>query len=126
MEGGKVSRIVDGSDEHNSNWMRFVNCARDNKEQNLVAVQFRGEIYYKTCVPVEAGSELLVWFDDSVSCGSSTQKDQLGKLSIVALVGQDSVIIMCLTCTMSRSQNVSTILNALSCTLPISPKHYRV
>ena len=59
-----------------------MNCARDNKEQNLVAVQFRGEIYYKTCVPVEAGSELLVWFDDS-----STQKDQLGKLSIVALVG---------------------------------------
>ena len=82
MEGDKISRIVDGSDEQNSNWMRFVNCARDNKEQNLVAVQFRGEIYYKTCVPVEAGSELLVWFDDS-----STQKDQLGKLSIVALVG---------------------------------------
>lgn len=78
LEGGKISRIVDGSDEQNSNWMRFVNCARDNKEQNLVAVQFRGEIYYKTCVPVEAGSELLVWFDDSVSCGSSTQKDQLG------------------------------------------------
>ena len=68
-----------------------MNCARDNKEQNLVAVQFRGEIYYKTCVPVEAGKELLVWFDDSVSpCGSSTQKDQLGKLCIVqavALVG---------------------------------------
>ena len=87
LEGGKVTRLVDGSDEQNSNWMRFVNCARDNKEQNLVAVQFRGEIYYKTFVPVEAGSELLVWFDDSVSCGSSTQKDQLGKLSIVALVG---------------------------------------
>ena len=86
MEGGKISGIVDGSDEQNSNWMRFVNCARVNKEQNLVAVQFRGEIYYKTCVPVEAGSELLVWFDDSVSCGSSTQKDQLGKLAIVALV----------------------------------------
>ena len=86
MEGGKISGIVDGSDEQNSNWMRFVNCARDNKEQNLVAVQFRREIYYKTCVPVEAGSELLVWFDDSVSYGSSTQKDQLGKFPIVALV----------------------------------------
>ena len=61
-----------------------MNCARDNKEQNLVAVQFRGEMYYKTCVPVEAGSELLVWFEDSVS---STQTEQLGKLSIVALVG---------------------------------------
>lgn len=87
MEGGKVSHIVDGSDEQDSNWMRFVNCARDNKEQNLVAVQFRGEIYYKTRMPVEAGSELLVWFDDSVSFGSSTQKDQLCKFSIVAVAG---------------------------------------
>ena len=85
MEGGKISRIVDGSDEQNSNWMKFVNCARDSKEQNLVAVQFRGEIYYKTCIPVEAGSELLVWFDDSVSFGSSAQTDQLGKLSVVAV-----------------------------------------
>ena len=87
MEGGKVTGLVDGSDEHDSNWMRFVNCARNNKEQNLVVVQFRGEIYYKTCVPVEAGSELLVWFDDSVSCGRSAQEDQLGKLSIVAVIG---------------------------------------
>jgi len=81
LEDGKISRIIDGSDEQNSNWMKFVNCARDNKEQNLVAVQFRGEIYYKTCIPVEAGSELLVWFYDS-----SAQTDQLGKLSVVAVV----------------------------------------
>ena len=70
---------MDGSDEQTGNWMRFVNCARDSKEQNLVAVQFRGEIYYKTCIPVESGSELLVWYDDSLALQSSTQKDQNGK-----------------------------------------------
>ena len=47
--------------------MKFVNCARDGEEQNLVAVQFRGEIYYKTCGPVESGTELLVWYGDSLS-----------------------------------------------------------
>lgn len=83
MEGGRVSHIVDGSDEQNSNWMRFVNCARDSKEQNLVVVQFRGEIYYKTCIPVESGSELLVWYDDSLALGSSTQKDQNSKIKTV-------------------------------------------
>ena len=47
--------------------MKFVNCARDGEEQNLVAVQFRGEIYYKTCSAVESGTELLVWYGDSLS-----------------------------------------------------------
>ena len=80
MEGGKVSHIVDGSDEQNSNWMRFVHCARDSKEQNLVAVQFRGEIYYKTCIPVETGSELLVWYDDSPCLERYRRKDHNGKI----------------------------------------------
>ena len=83
MEGGKVSHIIDGSDEQHSNWMRFVNCARDSKEQNLVAVQFRGEIYYKTCSAVESGTELLVWYGDSFSLkmDSLTRKD--GELNAV-------------------------------------------
>ena len=42
-----------------------MNCARDDKEQNLLQVQYRGEIYFKTLAPVEAGSELLVWYQDS-------------------------------------------------------------
>ena len=65
FEGGTVSYIIDGTGEDHSNWMRFVNCARDDKEQNLLQVQYRGEIYFKTLVPVEAGSELLVWYEDS-------------------------------------------------------------
>ena len=57
--------------------MRFVNCARESKEQNLEVVQFRGEIYYKTCSHVESGTELLVWYGDSFSVkgDSLTQKD---------------------------------------------------
>ena len=58
-----------------------MNCARDNKEQNLVAMQFQGEIYYKTCAPVEAGSELLVWYQENCekTMESSRQKQQDGE-----------------------------------------------
>ena len=81
MEDGKVNQVIDGTDEKHSNWMRFVNCARDNKEQNLVAIQFHSEIYFKTCAPVEADSELLVWYEDSCkkAIDSSTQKEQHGE-----------------------------------------------
>ena len=44
--------------------MRFVNCARNNEEENLIAFQFRGEIYYKTFKPVSKGQELLVYYGD--------------------------------------------------------------
>ena len=45
--------------------MRFVNCLRCEDEQNLVAFQFRGEIYYRTYKTVNPGKELLVWYGES-------------------------------------------------------------
>ncbi|XP_069796037.1 histone-lysine N-methyltransferase PRDM9-like isoform X2 [Narcine bancroftii] len=55
---------IDAQDESKSNWMRFVNCARKEEEQNLVAFQHRGKIYYRTCKPVHPHCELLVWYGD--------------------------------------------------------------
>ncbi|XP_075915044.1 uncharacterized protein LOC142908359 [Petromyzon marinus] len=43
---------------------RFVNCARNEQEQNLVAFQHRGQIYYRTFRAVGPGSELLVWYGE--------------------------------------------------------------
>jgi len=43
------------------NWMSHVNCARHSLEQNLVAVQTDGQIYYETCRELRPGVELLVW-----------------------------------------------------------------
>lgn len=88
FKDGKVSCIVDGTDEQHGNWMRFVNCARDIKEQNLVVTQFHGEIYFRTCVPVPAGSELLVWYSESypTKVNSSSQKEENGKLRLWALM----------------------------------------
>ncbi|XP_053124646.1 histone-lysine N-methyltransferase PRDM9 isoform X2 [Hemicordylus capensis] len=55
---------IDGKDENNSNWMRYVNCARNEEEQNLVAFQYHGKIYYRACKIIVLHSELLVWYGE--------------------------------------------------------------
>ena len=53
---GKPSHFVDAKDKSKSNWMRYVNCAASETEQNLVAFQYRGEIYYRSYKDIAAGS----------------------------------------------------------------------
>ncbi|XP_014673458.1 PREDICTED: histone-lysine N-methyltransferase PRDM9-like [Priapulus caudatus] len=62
---GKVSHYVDAEDGARANWMRFVNCARNYEEQNMVAFQFHGGMYYRTCTDIRTGAELLVYYGDS-------------------------------------------------------------
>ena len=64
MKGGKFCHFVDGTEENCSNWMRFVNCSRSEDEQNLVAFQFRGEIFYRSYKPIPPNTELLVWYGE--------------------------------------------------------------
>ncbi|XP_036913619.1 histone-lysine N-methyltransferase PRDM9-like, partial [Sturnira hondurensis] len=63
-KGRNCYEYVDGKDRSWANWMRYVNCARDHEEQNLVAFQYRGQIFYRTCRVIRPGCELLVWFRD--------------------------------------------------------------
>lgn len=44
--------------------MSLVKCARFPEEQNLIAVQCEGQIYYEACKEIRAGQELLVWYGD--------------------------------------------------------------
>ena len=55
---------MDGSDPSCSNWLRFINCARNEEEQNMVAYQYHGEIYYRTFKAVYPGNELIVWYGE--------------------------------------------------------------
>ncbi|XP_053526959.1 histone-lysine N-methyltransferase PRDM9-like [Artibeus jamaicensis] len=63
-KGRNCYEYVDGKDRSWANWMRYVNCARDDKEQNLVAFQYHGQIFYRTCQVIRPGCELLVWCGD--------------------------------------------------------------
>ncbi|KAF7259115.1 hypothetical protein EG68_03324 [Paragonimus skrjabini miyazakii] len=61
LEGVK-SHLVDARNPMRSNWLRFVNCARYDEEQNLVTIQYRGKIYYRACQDIARGSELLTYY----------------------------------------------------------------
>ena len=61
---GHSHHYVDAADKNEANWMRYVNCACREEDQNLLAFQFHGEIYYRTIENISAHSELLVWYGD--------------------------------------------------------------
>ncbi|XP_067936469.1 PR domain zinc finger protein 5-like [Watersipora subatra] len=56
---------VDTLSEDSSNWMRFVQPAQTAAEQNLVAYQHNGHIYFSSKCMIAAGSELKVGFSSS-------------------------------------------------------------
>ncbi|KAF3822527.1 hypothetical protein GH733_007901 [Mirounga leonina] len=63
FEDGHLSHFIDGKGG-SGNWMSYVNCARFPKEQNLVAVQCQGQIFYESCKEICQNQELLVWYGD--------------------------------------------------------------
>ncbi|XP_072269394.1 PR domain zinc finger protein 14 [Pyxicephalus adspersus] len=63
FEDGKLSHFIDGK-VASGHWMTLVSCARFPEEQNLIAVQSEGEIYYETCKEILPNQELLVWYGD--------------------------------------------------------------
>ncbi|KAF5894031.1 histone-lysine N-methyltransferase PRDM9-like, partial [Clarias magur] len=72
----QCEEYIDGAIEVHANWMRYVNCAR-NEEQNLVAFQYRGEILYRCCRPINPGQELLVWYEEEYAKDLSPAFDYL-------------------------------------------------
>ncbi|XP_062526882.1 histone-lysine N-methyltransferase PRDM7-like isoform X3 [Bombyx mori] len=58
----KPSHVVDAADPNRSNWMRYVNCARRWTEQNLVAFQYQGQLYYRTIKIIPRFTELMVFY----------------------------------------------------------------
>ncbi|KAM9486950.1 uncharacterized protein Hap1MRO34_006835 isoform 1-T1 [Clarias gariepinus] len=73
----QCEEYIDATRETESNWMRYVNCARNNKEQNLVAFQYRGGILYRCCRPINPGQELLVWYEEEYAKELSPAFDYL-------------------------------------------------
>ncbi|CAH0602434.1 unnamed protein product [Chrysodeixis includens] len=58
----KPSHVVNAADSNRSNWMRYVNCARHWCEQNLLAYQYQGELYYRTIKTIPRFTELMVFY----------------------------------------------------------------
>eukprot|EP00057_Strongylocentrotus_purpuratus_P029171 XP_011683645.1 PREDICTED: zinc finger protein 708-like [Strongylocentrotus purpuratus] len=78
---GKPHHYVDSNSEQTGNWMRYINCARNEGEQNLVAFQYLGDIYYRTFKPICPGRELLVYYGEQYAKDLGITS-QLNKLNI--------------------------------------------
>lgn len=60
-EDGSLAYYIDGLSE-TENWMKFINCARNNEEQNLVLIQDGEQLFYESCREILYGEEMLVWY----------------------------------------------------------------
>ncbi|XP_066265556.1 PR domain zinc finger protein 4-like [Branchiostoma lanceolatum] len=58
----RSSHFIDARDENEANWMMFVKRARTSLEQNLVAHQCGGDIFFTSSKDIAEGEELLMWF----------------------------------------------------------------
>ncbi|ESP03842.1 hypothetical protein LOTGIDRAFT_156439, partial [Lottia gigantea] len=81
---GKHHHFVDAKNPATSNWMRFVNCARTESEQNVTAYQYCGEIYYRTFKEIPPGSEILVWYGNEYGADLGINRPLWSKSTFVA------------------------------------------
>jgi hypothetical protein len=55
---------IDAQHVNASNWLRWVNCARNVAELNVTPHQCYGKLLYKTCRDVAPGTELLTYYGE--------------------------------------------------------------
>jgi len=55
---------IDGKHRKYSNWTRYVNCPRNNKEWNVEAVNEDETINYYAKKDIKVGEELFVWYGE--------------------------------------------------------------
>ena len=62
-----------------SNWMKFVNTARNEEEQNVFVYQYLGNIYYRTFKSISPASELLGGYGKQYAKKLGTDTNTEGK-----------------------------------------------
>ncbi|BFY99171.1 hypothetical protein BsWGS_02211 [Bradybaena similaris] len=81
IKDGKHSHYLDGKKPSESNWMRFVNCARSEDEQSVTAFQYQGNIYFRAHRHIFAGNEMLVYYGDSYAKDLGIRIQRVGNFS---------------------------------------------
>uniref|UniRef100_A0A915JHR8 SET domain-containing protein n=1 Tax=Romanomermis culicivorax TaxID=13658 RepID=A0A915JHR8_ROMCU len=64
-EPGEDGFYIDGIDESNSNYLRYINS--DEEEKNLHMLFFNDSVYCATSKEIEVGQELLAWYGRSLA-----------------------------------------------------------
>ncbi|MCJ8732996.1 hypothetical protein PDJAM_G00217920 [Pangasius djambal] len=104
---GQCEEYIDAKREMYANWMRYVNCARNDEEQNLVAFQYRGGIIYRSCRPIKPGQELLVWYEEEYAQDLGITFDYLWSKKCSANEMNDAVqVFSCSMCHLSYTAQI--------------------
>ncbi|KAM9486714.1 histone-lysine N-methyltransferase PRDM9-like isoform 2-T2 [Clarias gariepinus] len=104
---GQCEEYIDATSEIHANWMRYVNCARNDEEQNLVAFQYRGGILYRCCRPINPGQELLVWYEEEYAKELSPAFDYLWNKKCSTNVNNALVqVFSCSACDLSYASQI--------------------
>lgn len=53
---------LDTSDEANSNYLRYINCAVNQSQQNMEVFQYRGQLFFRVCRDIKPNEELLTYY----------------------------------------------------------------
>ncbi|XP_060040953.1 histone-lysine N-methyltransferase PRDM7 [Erinaceus europaeus] len=102
-KGRNCYEYVDGENKSWANWMRYVNCARNDEEQNLVAFQYHRQIFYRTCRVIQPGCELLVWYGDEYGQELGIKWGSKWKKELTAEQESKSEIHLCPSCSLAFS-----------------------
>ena len=90
MKEGRVVYYINGKDERYGNWLRYINCSRTEKEQNLVAFQYHSQIYYRAYKDINENDELLVWYGDEYAKDLGIMEDEeTSDVACVPIVNKD-------------------------------------
>ncbi|KAK6980406.1 histone-lysine N-methyltransferase PRDM9-like isoform X1 [Biomphalaria glabrata] len=99
-----TSHFVNASDPTNSNWMRYVNCARSEDEQCVTAYQHQGQIYYRSHKDIHPGTEILVYYGDSYAKELGIQLQTVGNCKkLLQVTNNLKGIVRCRFCQISFS-----------------------
>ncbi|KAA0703655.1 Histone-lysine N-methyltransferase PRDM9 [Triplophysa tibetana] len=96
-----LNEYVDAKRETHSNWMRYVNCARSEEEQNLVAFQYKEAILYRCCRPIKTGEELLVWYGEEYARDFDVTFDHLWNTKCSDRENGSCPVFSCSVCSLS-------------------------
>ncbi|KAM9336325.1 histone-lysine N-methyltransferase PRDM9 [Symphorus nematophorus] len=103
-KGKDEYEYIDGARESHSNWMRYVSCARNKDETNLLAVQHKGSILFHCCRTIHPGDELMVWPSSKLHSNFSEAWSQVWSMKLKAKESNTtaaSEIFLCSSCELS-------------------------
>ena len=64
FRGDYIYYYLDAYDEKTSNWLRYINCSRYKREENVFMQQCYDAPHYVTNKDIYPGQELLVYYGD--------------------------------------------------------------